>query len=173
MPPLGERDDRLGAEDLRPWQHSGYAWRWSDPKFDSLSPSVLGTIQTVATSASARLHPRLQQLEAWAREKPDRVIPTAQLDDESVARTLQELPIHADETQLISWGASDAVLMPWRTFVHHWSSFCYPSSDDLVVVARSGRGVLSYHHAEYFSWRARPRVEADPEPEDPTVFRLR
>jgi hypothetical protein len=156
---------RFGIEELRPWSQSNYAWRWSDPKHDLLPPDVLSTIQTVLPEAVARLYPRLLELELWAQEEPDRVIQTAQLDEEEVARTLEELSLDPEEPQLISWNSTDAVLAPWRTFVRHWSSFCYPSSDDVAVVPQSGTGVLSYHHAEYFCWRARREDEADHLPE--------
>jgi hypothetical protein len=116
---------------------------------------VLGTIQAIAPEAAARVFPQLSKLEVWAQVKPNRVIQTAQMDEEEVSRRLEEISIDPQEPLLVSWHETDAVLMPWRTFARHWSSFCYPSSDDVTAVPQSGMGVLCYHHAEYFCWRAR------------------
>lgn len=155
MGPTRRHDDRFDIGELRPWSESRYAWRWSDPKFDLLPPNVLNTIQALAPDAAARIYPGLATLEIWAQEEPDRVIQTAQMGEGEVARTLERLPIEPDERLLISWHETDAILAPWQTFAREWSAFCYPGADDVMTVPESGIGVLCYHHAEYFCWRAR------------------
>ena len=58
----------------------------------------------------------------------------------------------ADDGQdvIVLWDKHVGAVVPWRVFCEYWDNFCYPSSDDNVIVPIEGSWFLWYHHEEQF-----------------------
>lgn len=54
------------------------------------------------------------------------------------------------EQVTVSWERDTALRTSWEFFSAHWDDFCYPSSDDVLIVPDGGGWVLRYHHEEIF-----------------------
>jgi hypothetical protein len=148
--------EAIGATDMGPYTASGLAWRWNDPKYHVLPPSALDSIRALKPPKSRALFPMLLDLDRLAREAPDRSIQTGEATDKQVEEWLAQ-GSSVREDVIASWNKEEAVLLPWHVFTAHWSSFCYPSSDDVTIVPLSERWVASYSHEERFFWKTMAR----------------
>jgi hypothetical protein len=142
----------IGATDMGPYTASGLAWRWNDPKYHILPPSALHSLRALKPARSRALFPMLLDLDRQAREAPDRLIRTGEATDKQVEEWLAQ-GSSVREDVIASWSKEEAILLPWHVFTAHWSSFCYPSSDDVTIVPLSERWVVSYSHEELFLWK--------------------
>jgi hypothetical protein len=145
----------LSNDDLRPIGDSLYAWRWQDPKYDVLPDSVLFSLKSIRAEKARELAQRLRELDHWAQAAPDRTIDIENLPDRQIATALLGLDANRQQAVIASWEDDEAILLPWENFAQFWSSFCYPSSDDVTVVPLSEAWALSYSHEERFFWRTR------------------
>jgi hypothetical protein len=50
----------------------------------------------------------------------------------------------------VSWDRETALRAGWEFFTAHWDDFCYPLSDDVLVIPDTGSWVLRYHHEKMF-----------------------
>jgi hypothetical protein len=57
---------------------------------------------------------------------------------------------NAAEEIVVSWDRETALRTTWDFFTSHWDDFCYPASDDVLVVPDGKSWVLRYHHEEIF-----------------------
>ena len=55
-----------------------------------------------------------------------------------------------DELVTVSWDRETALRTTWEFFTAHWDDFCYPLSDDVLIIPNCGRWVLRFHHEEIF-----------------------
>jgi hypothetical protein len=85
------------------------------------------------------------------------------LTNDSFAACLSTLPISLSQTAVLgfvprlqtfpsrSQSLGSAIWRTsWEFFTAHWDDFCYPLSDDVLVLPDSGAWVLRYHHEEVF-----------------------
>lgn len=144
----------LTDADLGPYTSSGFAWRWKEPKYDVLSEAVLHSIRALRRTAAGQQFQSALALDRWARDSPEREIRTTGHDESVVTRWLLECRTES-EMVLASWSEDEAVYLPWSVFSTYWSSFCYPSSDDVTVWPPSERWALSYSHSGAFYWKSR------------------
>ena len=129
------------------------AWRWTDERYAVLPADILAQIvpqsteqacalfnQSLAFTSSDGLSPALFSLTRMDVEHGDPSHVTAWL-----------LERHPDtKTQVyLSWQPDTAVFTRWGIFAKYWSEFCYPASDDLIVLSVDRRWVLAYHHSEF------------------------
>jgi hypothetical protein len=142
---------------LLPAQSSAYAYRWTDPVHSLFPASALQGIQTLPREAA-------QQAYSWGSElasSPAAGTPTVSLsdlsDEDATTQWLeQHLPNLGEETVLL-WGPSHGVVVQSGLFAARWPSFCYPASDDVMVIALSEAWLLRYSHEETFHlWVLRP-----------------
>jgi hypothetical protein len=50
----------------------------------------------------------------------------------------------------VSWDRETALRTSWEFFTAHWDDFCYPLTDDVLIIPDCGSWVLRYHHEEIF-----------------------
>lgn len=135
------------------------AWRWTDEQYAVLPTEVLAQIipqapaqaralfdEPLALTGSDGLNPALFNLTQIA---------TGHLDPSQITAWLLE---HCPDTQAqvyLSWQPDTAVFTNWGIFATYWSEFCYPASDDLIVLSTDRRWALLYHHSEFMQHGAR------------------
>ena len=139
--------------DFAPWTASGYAWRWRDPKFDVLPDDVLQSIRALRRERARQCFQQSLSIDRWIRDRPAREIEIDALDETLVSEWLRECDLDT-EMVIASWSEDEALYLPWAVFSEHWSSFCYPSSDDVTVWPPDQRWGLSFSHSGVFYWRA-------------------
>jgi hypothetical protein len=142
----------LTGADLEPFTSSGYAWRWRDPKYDVLPDDVLRSIRALRRDKAQHYCQQSLSIDRWVRDRPAREIETDAHDENFVSEWLREC---AADTEMViaSWGDDEAVYLPWKVFRKYWSSFCYPSSDDVTLWPLNDEWGLSFSHDGVFHWR--------------------
>jgi hypothetical protein len=74
-------------------------------------------------------------------------------DDAVVASWLRAHEMDLTLEVVVSHGpALPVYLVTWGLFCTHWSDFCLPSSDDVLICPVSATWILLYHHEEVFYW---------------------
>jgi len=149
----------LTEDDLEPCTHSGYAWRWSDPSYDVLPDHVLLSIHALRRGKARQCFQQSLLIDQWTRDDPAREIETG-ADENLVSEWLDGCGA-GTEMVIASWSEDEAVYLPWAVFRNYWSSFCYPSTDDVTVWPSDGQWGLSFSHSGRFAWRARESGQAD------------
>jgi hypothetical protein len=144
----------LTEADLEPFPSSGYAWRWRDPKYDVLPDDVLRSIRALRRDKAQQFFRPSLLIDEWIRDRPAREIGTDAHDERLVSEWLRECGADTDMV-IASWSEDEAVYLPWMVFRKYWSSFCYPSSDDVTVWPPDERWGLSFSHSGTFYWRSR------------------
>jgi hypothetical protein len=145
--------------DLEPFSASGYAWRWRNPKYDVLPDDILQAIHAVRhPKAQDYFQPSLN-IDRWVRAQPAQEITTDDHEEDAVAEWLGAGTL-ASQMVIASWSEDEAIYLPWSVFRKYWSSFCYPSSDDVTVWPVDESFGLSYSHIGVFHWRSRDSVQA-------------
>jgi hypothetical protein len=130
-------------------------WRWTDSRYNLLPADRLAQIRPLEASKAA-------ELDAAARLAADPIPSTAAAFDSSTDQDAREwlartLPTTATSV-LVSWSRDTAVQTTLDLFIKYWDDFCYPSSDDVVVVPPAGDWVLRYTHYEIMYFWRRPRL---------------
>jgi hypothetical protein len=143
--------------DLEPFAASGHAWRWRDPKYDVLPDDVLQAIQAVRRPKAEDYFQPSLNIDRWVRAQPAREVTTDDHDEAAVAEWLGA-GTDPNEMVIASWSETEAIYLPWSVFRKYWSSFCYPSSDDVTVWPVDESFGLSYSHRGVFYWRSRNRA---------------
>lgn len=128
-------------------------WRWTDSKHNVLAHDQLAQIRPLTAASAA-------ELDAIGRQIADPVPANSTAFDSSSEQNAREwlrctLPSE-DALVLVSWNRELAVQVPAKLFVEYWDDFCYPSSDDVLVVPLSGAWILRYTHCETLHfWKLR------------------
>jgi hypothetical protein len=120
-------------------------WRWTDSQHNSLPVDRLAQIRPLGATKAA-------EVDAIGRRIADPIPLNATAFDSSSDQNAREwlgCTLPADDTNvLVSWSRDLAVHTPVELFIEYWDDFCYPSSDDVLVVALSGAWILRYTHWE-------------------------
>lgn len=149
----------IDTTDLVPLDDFPLRFRWTDPRYNvlpsadlaAIRPLSLAKAQEIATLTMPYLHslagsPRGAIPEHYCSPAEE---VSAEGDAATVGAGLKELPVD-DQSVVISWDPRTAVLTTWKVVYTYWDDFCYPSSDDVIVVPLSGAWLLWYDHEERF-----------------------
>jgi len=113
---------------------------------------VLRSIWALRRDKARQYFPQSLRIDEWIRERPAREIDIDAHDENLVSEWLRECVSDA-EMVIASWSEAEALYLPWSVFRKYWSSFCYPSSDDVTVWPPDEQWGLSFAHSGKFSWR--------------------
>src|SRR5688500_15641233 len=129
-------------------------WRWTNPTHALFSEFELASLRPCSPAEAARTHDASRSFDL--RDGLDeRYFSTVrrQRADIGVADGCSWLRARASnlgEQVTVSWERNTALRTSWEFFTAHWDDFCYPSSDDVLVLPDGGGWVLRYHHEEIF-----------------------
>ena len=129
-------------------------WRWTRPTHALFSESELAGLHPISPAEAARIHDEShafdlrdglnqQYFDSVRVESADVPIP------EGCSWLRAQAP-NLTEQVTVSWDRDTALRTSWEFFTSHWDDFCYPSSDDVLILPESGSWVLRYHHEAIF-----------------------
>ena len=122
------------------------AWRWTQSSHTVLPPDVLARIRPLSSAEAARVHQSSRHPHSGAAD-------SCSAEEESRARIwLRRVQPELRAGVFVSWSEDLAVETSWDIFTEYWDDFCYPSSDDVMVVPVAGSWRLIYHHYEQFEF---------------------
>ena len=136
-------------------------WRWTQSTHALFSAVELAALQPLPPEAAAQIFDgslRFLNADSLAPEHFERVfIASADVPVIDGCGWLRARFTSLDEQVTLSWDRSTALQTTWGFFTARWDDFCYPASDDVLILPKSDRWVLLYHHEEEFHFaRRRP-----------------
>ena len=128
------------------------AWRWTQSTHGAFFRGSLALIRPIAPDQAARLAQRLGTFDGADGLRTERFRSMAQsdaTDPKAASEWLRSrLQAQGEDEVVVSWDAETAVLTSYELFLSHWSDFCYPGSDDVLVAPARVTWVLRYGHEE-------------------------
>lgn len=135
------------------WDVFPLGWRFTDTAYDPPPASVLEAVIPLDSASAGAVADWLRDLRLHSGFPfhPDlfqRVVTTRlSLETEAeVSESLRNLGPESNESVVLSWDDETAAVTTWATLVRWWSTFFYPSSDDLTVVGPSAEWAALLHH---------------------------
>ena len=133
-------------------------WRWTSETHAVFTAAELASMRAINEQASDALHDQLlsRGLLRVDRHSPipgELALDVEHLSEKAVAAWLLSLPVDRAVRVWVCYpNWANSVEVPWSLFVHRWDDFCYPNSDNVVIVPPSGAWVLEYWHYETLVW---------------------
>ena len=129
-------------------------WRWTSATHALFSDSELAGLHPCWPAEAARIHDDLRLFDLGDGIDQQYFSGVCvQSADVSTAEGCSWLRVQAPnltEQVAVSWDRGTALYTSWEFFTAHWDDFCYPASDDVLILPDTGRWVLRYHHEEIF-----------------------
>lgn len=135
------------------------ASRWTQVSHAVLPDHVLAQMHPVEAAEAISLSQRSQ---AFADQEglDERVfvvntILSKDLSQQAGCRWLREQQADLNTNIVVLWDAATAIRTTWEIFTAYWDDFCYPSSDNVLVLPASGNWAFFFHHGEMFQFGRR------------------
>ncbi len=117
-------------------------WRFNDPNYDVLAASVLDGILPLDQSNSLEIwHNQISVFDHISQANFTNFISAFDIDTvnpEAGKKILVENISIPDNESIISfWSPTCSVVTDWLTVTDNWTSFFYPSDDNIVILSRS------------------------------------
>jgi hypothetical protein len=129
-------------------------WRWTRATHALFSASELAGLRPCSLAEAAKIHDdsRSFNLRDGLDERQFRGVrvQSADIPTSDGCSWLRAQAPNITEQVTVSWDRDTALRTSWEFFTAHWDDFCYPSSDDVLVLPDSRSWVLRYHHEEIF-----------------------
>lgn len=129
-------------------------WRWISPTHALYSESELAILHPCSPIEAARIYDDSRSFDTRdGLDKRHFSSVRNQSANFSTADGCAWLRSHAPnlvEHVIVLWDRDTALRTAWEFFTAHWDDFCYPLSDDVLVLPDSGGWALRYHHEENF-----------------------
>lgn len=129
-------------------------WRWTSVNHAEFSSSELAQLLPCQSSESACFWDGANELvTSSGLDKQRFTVVHEHSADVPVDRGciwLRSLEPNLTIEITVSWDAETALVTNWGFFTSHWDDFCYPLSDDVIVMPSSRAWVLRFHHEEIF-----------------------
>jgi hypothetical protein len=129
-------------------------WRWTTATHALFSESELAGLHPCSAAEAARIHDDSLRFDLAdgldERHFSSVCVQSADISIRDGCSWLRSQAPNLAEQVTISWQRDTALRTDWELFTAHWDDFCYPASDDVLVLPDSGTWVLRYNHEEIF-----------------------
>jgi hypothetical protein len=136
------------------------AWRWTQPAHAVFSEAVLDAMHPLSSTESANIKELVRSFQSSANSLDKELFESVAQETNKTGKTevTRWLKARLDDdlcSVFICWSDELALETTWKVFQDHWDDFCYPASDDVAVIPKSGDWVLLYSHEEFFVFGTR------------------
>lgn len=129
-------------------------WRWTSPTHALFTESELAGLRPCSPTEAARIYDDSRLFDARTGLDPQQFssvrVQSADLPVPDGCSWLRSQAPNLAEQVTLSWNRETALRTTWEFFTAHWDDFCYPLSDDVLVLPDSGVWALRYYHEETF-----------------------
>jgi hypothetical protein len=129
-------------------------WRWTSSAHALFSASDLAALRPCSFIEAARIHDDSRPFDLREGLDPRHFrsvrAHSADISNREGCFWLRTQAPDLSEQVTVSWDRETALRARWEFFTAQWDDFCYPSSDDVLVIPDSGSWALRYHHSEIF-----------------------
>lgn len=162
-----------------PMSEFALKWRFTDSKYDLLSPEHVSQIQPLDDKSAHLLWKLILDSDVHAADPFEpgffRHVESISVGDNShgdhdedarIRKWLYRCAIPFDQIVYLSWQPQWAVMTTWKMLTKYWMAFYYPISDDLSIIDESLQWCVLFHHEHRIHFGTnRPRVETEEEHE--------
>jgi hypothetical protein len=129
-------------------------WRWTSAAHALFSESELASLHPCSPTEAARIHDDSRYFDLLdgldKRHFSSVHVRSADISISEGCSWLRAQAPNLAERVTVSWERDTALRTIWEFFTARWDDFCYPLSDNVLVLPDSGTWVLRYHHEEIF-----------------------
>jgi hypothetical protein len=129
-------------------------WRWTSAAHALFSASELAGLRPCSLIEAARIRDASRSFDLRDGLDPRHFssvrVQSADVSTLDGCTWLRAQAPDLSEQVTLSWDGETALRTGWEFFTARWDDFCYPMSDDVVVVPDSGSWILRFHHEEIF-----------------------
>lgn len=129
-------------------------WRWTSATHALFSESELAGLHPCSPGEAARIYDESRAFDTRTGLDPKHFssvrVQSADISIPDGCSWLRSQAPNITEQVTLSWGCETALRTTWEFFTAHWDDFCYPLSDDVLVLPDSARWALRYYHEETF-----------------------
>lgn len=129
-------------------------WRWTSVTHALFSESELAGLHPYSATEAARIYNDSRPFAVGAGLNPQRfsrvLVQSADISIPVGCSWLRAQASNLAEQVTLSWDRETALRTSWEFFTAHWDDFCYPQSDEVLILPASGSWVLLFHHEETF-----------------------
>jgi hypothetical protein len=128
-------------------------WRWTDSKYSQFSEDELIQIKPLENIIARKYYEEgFSLLEKNyfipSKHKFHKIENIQATQSKEVQNWLKDR-ITVDDI-ILSWDKDTAITVNTNLFIKKWDDFCYPSSDDIVIMLKTKNSIILYHHSEIF-----------------------
>jgi hypothetical protein len=129
-------------------------WRWTSATHALFSEHELAGLRPCSPAEAAQIHDDSRSFDPCdgldKRPFSSVDVQSADISTTDGCSWLRAQAPNLGEQVTVSWDRDTALRTSWEFFTAHWDDFCYPSSDDVLVLPDGARWTLRYHHEEIF-----------------------
>ena len=145
----------IDIRELIPLKDFELNWRWEKPHNPNISDSEKAKIEPVSVIESKRLNKIIEYFEIEGNLKNDYIetdwIYASSESDKTkklFRRKLASIIEKWNEGLIVSWDQTTTLKVTKEIFLKYWDDFCYPSSDDVIIISLETNWIMYYRHNE-------------------------
>ena len=130
-------------------------WRWEKTHNPIISDLEKAQIEPVSEIESKRLNKVIDyfEIDDNLREnyiETDWLSASCENDEkiESFRNSLSTVLESWNENVIVTWDRTTTLKTTKELFLKYWDDFCYPSSDDVIIISEETNWIMFYNHIE-------------------------
>ncbi|BDD12070.1 hypothetical protein FUAX_45020 (plasmid) [Fulvitalea axinellae] len=142
-------------EEVIPLSDFELNWRWDKIHNSRISIEELKEIQPLSHDTSKKLFKVASYFESELDLRNDYtssdwIRASSESDDHTkeFRKKLSKLLKNWNEDLIVCWDKKTSLKTNKEIFLKYWDDFCYPSSDDLIILSVKTNWILIYNHIE-------------------------
>lgn len=148
--------------------HFNKNWRWEKSHNSTISSFEKALINPVSESESKRLNKVIKFFENENNLKKEfNETEWMNVGTESIEKIdfyrkkFNSILRPWNENIIITWNRKETLTTTKEIFLKYWDDFCYPSSDDVIIISIETNWVMFYNHIEVAKIWTRKPVNSD------------
>ena len=145
---------KISDKDYIPFHSFSMKWRFTDPKYNVLPKKELMQVRPLTKKTSFHLHQytiaffKNFQLDIDQFESIEKL--ETPYENFLIMEWLWSKIPEENKKIIISWDNENSVVTNRKIFCKYWDDFCYPGSDDVIIMSFDGKWLMHYFHGDQF-----------------------
>ncbi|MCB9771335.1 MAG: hypothetical protein H6754_02125 [Candidatus Omnitrophica bacterium] len=146
----------IESTDYIPMDSFPRKFRFVDEKYHKLSVADLARVKPLKKEKSKEINEKLSKFildYQLSTERFSEIISIGEVHENSdTVNWLKQKETSFENEIIVSWDDDNCVLTDFKFFCSNWDDFCYPGSDDVIIISRNEKACLFYCHEDIFEF---------------------